>query len=80
MTPEEKAELKPCPFCEGQAYIMDDCRISVQQIYIGCLKCHAQGPAVPITKDKIENRKVAIRLWNERVSNMHKEGKKHEQV
>jgi len=75
MTKEETTAALPCPFCGGQATIIDDASICVPMVYVECLQCHAHGPELPKSTARHELRKAALSLWNGRASNMLKEVK-----
>lgn len=57
---ERMSELKPCPFCGGEA-ILDDDQISdwPREYWGECLQCGATG-------HKTEDRQKAIDAWNRR--------------
>lgn len=54
-------ELKPCPFCGGEA-IIDDC--GEHRYFVRCTKCS-------INQDKLFTQKCdAARAWNRRANNV----------
>ena len=55
-------ELKPCPFCGGEAKAV----IHVANAYISCKKCSATSAAVTVAADICAVDKAA-ELWNNRV-------------
>ena len=60
-------ELKPCPFCGGEAEYV--CTKGVA--FVRCkrfLKCGAVGPKQPIGDDFIA-KEIAINAWNRRADN-----------
>ena len=60
-------ELKPCPFCGGEAEYV--CTKGVA--FVRCkrfLKCGAVGPKQPIGDDFIA-KEIAINAWNGRADN-----------
>ena len=75
MTKEEIIAALPCPFCGGQATIIDEASICVPMVYVECLQCHAQGPALPKNTARRDLRNAALILWNGRASDMQKEVK-----
>lgn len=56
------AELKPCPFCGGEAAFVADTRT---------IKCKSCGGAFICTNPRISTREVA-KAWNRRVDNEKK--------
>lgn len=58
-------ELKPCPFCGGEAEIRDN---RWRGVFVRCSVCHIG------TQPVLHQRKDApIRAWNRRVEEMDKE-------
>lgn len=55
-------QLKPCPFCGGEAEIRSYQYIFGKQFWVFCRGC---GLTTPEQLDE----KTAIKLWNRRVSN-----------
>lgn len=53
-------ELKPCPFCGGEAYVQFS---AFQTAEVVCSKCGARGTAWCFEK----NEERAIESWNRRV-------------
>lgn len=57
-------ELKPCPFCGGEAFMIEEQDAdepSVNTIKVMCGECSCQT-------DKHYNEKYAIKEWNRRVN------------
>lgn len=58
------AELKPCPFCGGEAVILSHTRIKRPWIYeywrVGCKECGLRFPKYSETESQ------AIDVWNRR--------------
>lgn len=54
--------LKPCPFCGGKAFYMEDCSDDFMG-WIQCEDCEADGPCPAPYKN---NRDQAMKLWNTR--------------
>ena len=56
-------ELKPCPFCGGEACIQRHELIGYADTFFGvvCLGCRAE------TRQFFTDKKVAVRAWNRRV-------------
>lgn len=65
------SELKPCPFCGGEAYFQEKYHV-FQDIEIGCSDCTASGPLFNEYGDNDDalekNRANAIKHWNTRVT------------
>lgn len=57
--------LKPCPFCGGNAVIVNRCR-KEKLVYVMCEKCFAYGTQVSkyVKGDPVEK---AIEFWNRRI-------------
>ena len=59
------AELKPCPFCGGEAYIREHTRIAKPRRYtyfrVGCEECGLRFPKFSETIAE------AIEAWNRRI-------------
>lgn len=53
-------ELKPCPFCGGEAKVIE----SKGLYWVACMKCCASA-------DVIDDRDKAIEAWNRRVSDVN---------
>jgi Lar family restriction alleviation protein len=65
--PKEDIELKPCPFCGGEAKIHT--RESFPQIYYAyaeCSQCLSTSPTVS-AGDTEQKKKRAAEFWNTRV-------------
>lgn len=77
-------ELKPCPFCGGEAKIGDYMTYSYAGKHIKCTKCSARSGFVLINAPKLigdgildestrytkeEAIEIAIEAWNRRVDN-----------
>lgn len=54
------ADLKPCPFCGGEAKVCDDIEYTVGGYWIECKDCHIQTPS------KINGKEAVINYWNTR--------------
>ena len=57
-------ELKPCPFCGGEAIMKE---IDAPWIYIACHNCMKQISFMVQAQDDKETEKLAIKAWNTRV-------------
>ena len=53
--------LKPCPFCRGEAAIRD-----CNGLYIECRNCHVRTPPF-----MLKHQNQAIEVWNNRTSPWH---------
>lgn len=76
-----KNELKPCPFCGGEAELVRGCQtedgIGAKPFYIRCIKCGAEvGHTIPDWDEWANDRfntcyarcaETAIEAWNTRV-------------
>lgn len=70
-------DLKPCPFCGGEAYIEDSHRAfirgeSTKVAYVRCRRCNARTSRYELAKyggmsKSAEAVRLAIRAWNRRV-------------
>jgi len=66
-----KYNLYYCPFCGGQPYIENHCRVfikgkSERAAFVRCKECEARTGKVPVS---VGNRKavdMAVSLWNRR--------------
>ena len=59
-------ELKPCPFCGGEACIQRHEFIGYTDTFgVVCLDCCAE------TRQFFTDKKVAVRAWNRRAKNEH---------
>lgn len=60
---DKQTELKPCPFCGGNAKIVEgyDCLLGETVYYIECCDCKATF------LDGNDNRENEIKKWNRRV-------------
>ena len=58
------AELKPCPFCGGEAELRHE-HSATGFSYIKCVKCHLSSPMFPRSYDKASD-EVATNFWNRR--------------
>ena len=54
------ANLKPCPFCGGEAKVCDDIEYTVGGYWVECKDCHIQTPS------KINSKEAVINYWNTR--------------
>lgn len=66
MTREEiDANLKPCPFCGGKAYVHDNYMAS----HVKCdnRDCGARTKPVPHEKSELYTDELAMKLWNNRI-------------
>lgn len=63
-----QVEIKPCPFCNGEA----DISYSGQYRFVRCLKCNAKSGYIDVTSyppmSNIVCYEEAISLWNTRLS------------
>lgn len=66
-------ELKPCPFCGGQARDRRKVNGAIMDVYIQCRLCHAKSGAVSsaFSTTHSELVELAARKWNERVEVPH---------
>lgn len=67
-----KNELKPCPFCGGEAEVVNRREIQGEQLtaYVECKGCGASGKIVfqTLNKRDIEYISEAIEAWERRVN------------
>lgn len=66
---------RPCPFCEGteiafESGYHDDPYEQLEDAFLFCCQCDAQGPSVPIGN---HNKIKATMLWNKRDKNKNEE-------
>lgn len=71
-------ELKPCPFCGGEAFLYKGSRTfykgkQERTTYVGCLECHARGERFlssqfGTTRYSKEANLAAAEAWNRRDS------------
>ena len=57
-------QLKPCPFCGGEANIQD-CGITCPRIRINCIN---NGCRVIVCTRNYAMKRTAIKAWNNRIS------------
>lgn len=71
-------KLKPCPFCGGEAHIIQD--INHKTMYVACSKCRASGrmgtystrqivgirPGTIMNKDIDALKNIIVESWNRR--------------
>lgn len=68
-------ELKPCPFCGGDAdfYVVNECHGHgdyIDEYYVGCNRCGCQSVHVDCYDNTKEQAKLkAAERWNRRVCN-----------
>lgn len=70
-------ELKPCPFCGGEAYLEDHHRAFIRGqttrvAYVRCRKCNARTGRFELGKhgggsNSAEAVRLAIEAWNRRI-------------
>ena len=63
-------ELKPCPFCGGEATIrtrIRNCTPPYQIAWVECEKCGATGSTFSDTDDNGSHIFSAIEAWNRRI-------------
>lgn len=56
-----KYYLKECPFCGGEAELIDNCEPMRREFTVMCRCCHADVDWFP-------TRKAAVDRWNRRIS------------
>lgn len=63
-------ELKPCPFCGGEAHVYETVNGGTRKLYwIECLKCYAESPkSLDLPQDSID-------AWNRRDEDCELRGK-----
>ena len=59
-------ELKPCPFCGGEAELSGGCFDGESTSYVMCKKCASQGEFFFVSP-KYASAEKAIKAWNRRV-------------
>ena len=59
------AELKPCPFCGGEAEIAEGTFDGKSTSYVKCKKCWARGEFFFLSPKYASNQK-AVEAWNRR--------------
>ena len=74
----KETELKPCPFCGGNAELYDDTEcggfgLYVKRFFVICEECHASGGEANDYVDKGNLKKLAIKRWNRRTDNEQRE-------
>ena len=70
----DETELKPCPFCGGEAYFrtpQHDRGSAFEIMMVECKRCGASPYAIQVYAcENEENKRAAIaRLWNRRTNN-----------
>ena len=70
-------DLKPCPFCGGEAYLERNSRAFIHAkttkvAFVRCTVCNARSGRVPLsdygrTSSSYEAENEAVSLWNRRV-------------
>ena len=70
------AELKPCPFCGGEAYLEENHRAFIggktsRVAFVRCKKCNARSGRFELvkyghTQNSVEANQAAINAWNRR--------------
>lgn len=64
-----KIELKPCPFCGGEAYLKySDIAMVAEWVGVRCKKCNAGGGKKDASVEYCAVEKAA-EFWNRRVDN-----------
>ena len=58
------SELKPCPFCGGEAQMGVNRESTVREYYIGCMNCHIR--LYKIGYKRFWSETEAIAAWNSR--------------
>ena len=70
-------ELKPCPFCGGEAIIQENYKMYVKHnvekvALVKCKECHAKTKGILLSKygktsHSRQAEREAVKLWNRRV-------------
>ena len=70
------AQIKPCPFCGNNAYLMNtlklDCEGDQPNCFVACMECAAEGPHKdfssknPSNQETKQTEQAAIDEWNNR--------------
>lgn len=61
-------ELKPCPFCGGEASLSEGRKNSMPHAYVECLECGASSDISekPVLKYNTDSVDEVIEKWNKR--------------
>lgn len=71
-------DLKPCPFCGGQAIIF---KVKRYKGYATCTECQVRTITVSNDTDKELNwKQVATNLWNRRIRNETENGRRNQSL
>ncbi len=64
-------ELKLCPFCDGEAVVIEEKKENITEIYIMCTKCFCKTDTyISVNgRDNEECIEYAVEDWNRRVEN-----------